>query len=271
MTNTKYSYGIALVRFNKQVPEVLMVKKRYTYHFFDFVMGNYKNTSDDDLRDLFGGMTFQEKLDVLYQNYNLLWYRIWLFWPLCSKDFDECCSVFGLTNSKNMKSRYYKNKEKYDCVMRNAERVRLLINKSANAELIWEIPKGRKNDMEQCVNTALREFEEETTVSISNIHVLWNVKPIVETFNDKGVRYVNTYYLAMHHVHDGAKSLKPVFYAVETSEKAEIEDIRWMNNATILGLNLEVGQKKRLVELVSCIFSIIKSTIKLKTSFSVAP
>ena len=37
----KYSYGIVLCRMNKNKPELLLIKKRNSYYFKDFVLGNY--------------------------------------------------------------------------------------------------------------------------------------------------------------------------------------------------------------------------------------
>lgn len=261
MKQNKHSFGIALVRFSNRMPELLMIKKRYTYQFADFVMGNYKN-SDDELQEMFCGMTFQEKLDILYCNFNLVWYRMWLFWPLDSPNFDRCCSSIGITNSKEMKTRYYSCKLKYESVMKNVARIRNLINKSSNADLIWEIPKGRKNDMETNADAAIREFTEETLVPLSKIWIMWHLAPLVESFSDHGVNYTNTFYIAIQF--EKHKSTKPAFNAIQTSEKAEVEDIRWMNLNDVKSLHLEAQQKKRLINLCTNIFSTIRANTKFR-------
>ena len=64
----KTSYGIALCRFNRDKnlqSEILMIKKRYTYHYFSFVFGHYKKYNNKHLQYLFNNMTFGEKIDIL--------------------------------------------------------------------------------------------------------------------------------------------------------------------------------------------------------------
>ena len=57
----KKSYGIACCRYNltTKLPEILMIKKRYTYAFFDFVFTKYKKNDDNRLCKLFDQMSIQ--------------------------------------------------------------------------------------------------------------------------------------------------------------------------------------------------------------------
>jgi hypothetical protein len=63
----KTSYGIALCRYNaskNNQPEILLIKKRYTYCYFSFVFGHYKKYNNKHLQYLFNNMSFGEKVDV---------------------------------------------------------------------------------------------------------------------------------------------------------------------------------------------------------------
>ena len=76
------SYGIALCRFNSnKEPEIILIKKRYTYYFFEFVLGKYQRNDNKYLFKLFNNMTYQEKMDILSLKFDTLWYKIWLEIP----------------------------------------------------------------------------------------------------------------------------------------------------------------------------------------------
>ena len=49
-------------------------------------------------------------------------------------------------------------------------------------ETEWEFPKGRRNYQEKDLDCALREFEEETGLSRTNIKIIENVMPFEEMF-----------------------------------------------------------------------------------------
>ena len=81
MPQTKKSYGVACCRFNKKNKlQILLIKKRYTYCFAAFVLGQY-NKNEKYLKFLFNGMTVQEKIDILSLNFDILWYKIWMEIP----------------------------------------------------------------------------------------------------------------------------------------------------------------------------------------------
>ena len=76
----KRSYGIALCRINKEF-EILLIKKKYTYYFFEFVYGNYKESNEKYLMFLFNNMTYEEKMCILNMKFSDMWYRITLTNP----------------------------------------------------------------------------------------------------------------------------------------------------------------------------------------------
>lgn len=84
------SYGIALCRQKHGTKgkflgyEVLLIQKRHTYQFVDFVLGRYTcdsnrtRSSDKRLAYLFSHMTSSEKLDILTFDFNVLWAKLWV-------------------------------------------------------------------------------------------------------------------------------------------------------------------------------------------------
>ncbi len=147
----KASYGIALCRYNAEKNnrvEIVMIKKRYSYAFFNFVFGRYKPNDSKYLKHLFNNMSFSEKIDILGMQFENMWYRIWLSIP--SKHFD-ISDIYNtnvaqtLSNVEKYRSFFQKkNKFEKNFVNDGGKRLKELIRQSTDAEIICETPKGGK-------------------------------------------------------------------------------------------------------------------------------
>lgn len=196
---TVKSYG--LVMYNDK--NILLIKKRITYSFIEFVNGKYDFSN---LLNLFKGMTSQEKLIILTCNFKFIWYH---------------CNLHMQNN------KYYKKaKIKFDLLQRSKmiENIKLLINKSENRELIWELPKGRPRKGELYINTAIREFYEETNIKNDNYRILFELEPIVYSFIDEGVNYIYYYYSAVMN----NTNFKPSLNYNASNMIFEISDIKFI-------------------------------------------
>ena len=80
---TRKSYGVAICRFNVKTEqyEMLLVKKRCTYNFVEFVLGHYTKNNDNRLHYLFNGMTNAEKLHILSLDYGQVYQSVFLTNP----------------------------------------------------------------------------------------------------------------------------------------------------------------------------------------------
>src|SRR5689334_7953221 len=61
--------------------EILMIRKRYTYAFAEFVNGKYSirtNAQRKKLTTMFNRMTIQELLNIMSLDFSKLWYHVWL-------------------------------------------------------------------------------------------------------------------------------------------------------------------------------------------------
>ena len=204
MTKNKYktSYGIALCRFNKEKnfqSEILMIKKRYTYHFFSFVFGQYKKYNNKQLQYLFNNMTFGEKIDILSMKFSNMWYRLWLCDPEKNYNINTIYTnkYDDQQQHQNLKC-YFRKKSKFETIFLRdgGKRLKRLINSSTNAVTPWEIPKGGMCNDELDLECAKREFEEETGINSNKYTILWNIKPIIVSHKDDNVIYRSVYYLA---------------------------------------------------------------------------
>lgn len=256
----KTSYGIALCRYNKEKnnqPEILMIKKRYTYHYFSFVLGHYKKYNNKQLQYLFNNMTFGEKVDILSMKFHTMWYRIWFWDPENSNTYDKKRNQGFIIDPKC----YAKKKAKFENIFSRdgGKRLMRLINNSTNSVTPWEIPKGSANPDEKDLDCARREFEEETNIYSDKYSILWNVKPIKSSHKDDNIIYNSVYYLASF---DTSSLWKPKVKFETNDQMVEIEQVQWVALSEIKFLNLNDDSKNRLQILYKKIIGAFKKNIK---------
>lgn len=178
-----HSYGVACVRKNPNTGryEVLMIKKRYTYAFIEFVRGVYDPYKDVDLEYMFDSMTITEKSLIQTRNFNTIW---------------NYCNGEPIKSSD--RSVYSRALKKHITLLeREGDVILRLLSQTKNATLLWEIPKGRPNRKETPLISAVREFEEETGLDKDSYRILFDEGTIEYSFIDCGVKYKYIYYLAV--------------------------------------------------------------------------
>ncbi len=177
------SYGVACVRQNANTGcyEVLMIKKRNTYSFIEFVRGMYDPYKDYDLEYMFGLMTIVEKSMIQTRDFSTIW---------------NYCNGVPLKNTE--RSVFARSLKKYNTLIGRGNDILLnLVSNTPNATLLWEIPKGRPNKKETPMVSATREFEEETGLKKDAYRLLLDEGTIEYTFIDCGVKYKYVYYIAV--------------------------------------------------------------------------
>jgi 8-oxo-dGTP pyrophosphatase MutT (NUDIX family) len=125
-----------------------------------------------------------------------------------------------------------------------------LINNSTTTwqETEWEFPKGHKNFQEKDIDTALREFEEETGYLKQNITIIDNIIPYEEIFigsNHKS--YKHKYYIA--YLNDDSTIL-PNF------QESEVSKIDWKTvDECLISIRPYNLEKKRIITQVNYVLT----------------
>ena len=245
------SFGIIAFRLNKnRVHEFLMISRRDTLGYIDFMRGKYSPYDTYYIINMMKQMTVTEKENLKTKSFNELWTDIWGEEKL----------------SNQYKTEEIISKEKYNLLKngimtkRGFLTLNNLLDESSNYGLWnepeWGFPKGRRNYHEKDYDCALREFTEETgfqTTKMKNIH---NILPFEETFTGSNYKsYKHKYYL-----------MYMPFEHSETNgkyEKTEVSEIAWKTYeecvSSIRSYNLE---KTRLITNIQCCL------LKYKTMFS---
>lgn len=234
---TKTSIGIIIIKINGTQPEALLVHKRCTYAFNEFIYGNYKSYSK--IETILEQMTTEELLDIWSLNFEQMWYRYCLNVNKQDIFYNKKCAKFQSTfmHDGGIKLR------------------KLIENTTIKGNLLWEVPKGRKlNIKETDINCAMREVEEETGIKKNQYNLIPNAKRKV-SFISCGVKYICIYHIALANnlltcEHKILKNLKNL------NRIQEVFEIKWYDIHNLRLLDSITG-KKWLESLISPAFRLV--------------
>lgn len=208
------SYGVIAFREGDDGFEYLMIRRKNSFGYIDFIRGKYSPYNLAQIKNTIDEMSLEEKNEIQTLSFENLWNNMW-----------------GDTNIKNHQ---YKNEEsvskkKFEllkegvvidsCLYTLKDIVKM--SETMWNETEWEFPKGRRNQKEKDLDCALREFQEETGISQNNLIVIDNLLPYEEMFigsNHKA--YKHKYFLALFnnlHKDYGLENLNN-FQATEVSK-----------------------------------------------------
>lgn len=182
------SHGLMIFSINEDRRiSVLLIKKRTTYAYIDFVNARYNKYDDESLCTLLGKMTNEEKLELMSMDFNRIIYKF----NFLKGGYKEADAVLS--------SRYERLKEAFDRNFGNdagRAKLKMLASRVGSTDLLWEFPRGRAYRGELSMNCAMREFYEETGISSDEYFMLPG-----ETFrlvqSDDGRDYTSHYYVGV--------------------------------------------------------------------------
>ena len=211
------SAGIIAYRDSEGGPEYLMIRRKDTLGFVDFIRGKYPLHGLMYLRNIVDEMTADEKSRLLTLEFSVLWRQLW-----------------GSSVGIQYRGEERVSREKFESLRRGVmgagERYTLasLIADSGGSwqEPEWGFPKGRRNYQERDLHCALREFEEETGYSKASLHVIQNLMPLEEVFTGSNYKsYKHRYYVAK--LADGARPRAPF-------QNSEVSKVEWKGSMDVL-------------------------------------
>ena len=209
----KKSVGVIL--YDKMGKNVLMVQKRTSYAFTDFIMGRYNKNNRRNILSKFNNMTIHEKILVRSLNFDLMWYHHTLNLdktPLYYRCLTKFTNNFLVNNNKLLKG--------------------LLNGSIRNVDLLWEPPKGRINDKESNLSCAMRELKEETGITSESYQIIKGHKVKKAHMADK-IKYVVYYYIAKCR-----EDVIPTFSVSNTVQAIELANTKWIPVRDIKGYNM---------------------------------
>jgi 8-oxo-dGTP pyrophosphatase MutT (NUDIX family) len=191
------SFGIICMRRSaSHGVQYLLVQRKDSLCFVEFVRGKYELWNGDYLLYLVSHMTADERTQLLTVPFTEIWRRLWAHKQgnrTFLKEYEQCLGKYEqLVRGVPMSfSGHAKMLMTLRTLLASVPATRVL------QEREWGFPKGRRNLNEHDRSCALREFQEETGLSHEAIELL-DMPCVEEVFTGcNGVRYRHVYYIAM--------------------------------------------------------------------------
>jgi len=172
------SYGMIVFRSSECGIQYLMIRRKNSFGYIDFIRGKYVMNNLEHLEILFNEMSLEEREQIKNNNFDTLLKTMW--------------GIQEIGYQIQNKGEEYVSQKKFESLKngvpigQNGQIVTIdsLIDNSTTKwlETEWEFPKGRRNFQEKDLDCALREFEEETGCSKKEIKVIENILPFEEMF-----------------------------------------------------------------------------------------
>lgn len=229
-----------LIRF----PQYLMVQRKFSLCFVEFVRGKYDLQNRGYIARLLESMTPVERERIRTMTFKELWYGFWQtdHSRVYARDFQQAHDKF-----RSLEQGYYLRHPVTKELSRVALAGLLDDTVSRQTEPEWGFPKGRRNINEKDLRCALREFREETGVDVREVHVHTGLRPLEEVFTGcNRVRYRHVYYVAQikqaveasagaHSSGEGLGELcEDVRLQGDRGQMREISRVSWLDAAGVL-------------------------------------
>jgi len=208
------SIGLISFRIHNDEIEYLMICRKDTLGYIDFIRGKYSVFNKDYILNMLKQMTNDEKQKLKTLNFEELWIDLWGTKSVSSQYKSEEIISYeklnSLTNGISINNNYYT--------------LELLIEESNHYPLWeepeWGFPKGRRNYQETDFECALREFNEETGYSTKQIMTFQNIYPFEEIFTGSNYKsYKHKYYLAYMKYNNTL--------VIDKFQKSEVSKLEW--------------------------------------------
>ena len=212
------SYGIILCRPSNKGVQFLMIRRKDSFGYIDFIRGKYSPYNIEQLQHTINEMSVIEKKQIITEPFNKLWAMMW--GNTSSENQFRSEESISVKKFELITNGVYINNVKYT--------LRDLVEKSETTwtETEWEFPKGRRNPQERDLDCGLREFEEETGYSQNNIAIIENILPFEEIFigsNHKS--YKHKYFLA--YMSEYKNQEKDDMVNLQKFQKSEVSKLEW--------------------------------------------
>lgn len=210
------SLGIILFRVTKEVPQYLLICRKDTLGYVEFMRGKYNIENYKYIYSIFEIMTRKERIGLIENDFDTLWNKLWMN-----------------KNLSNYHNEYENSKKKFNILKKgvSVEENKFIDLNILNNEVKinyekpeWGFPKGRRNQREGDLECANREFKEETLINENEYKIIHDLSPSTEIFlGTNNIRYKHVYYVA--------ESTNFREIAVDKSnfqQVSEISDIKWL-------------------------------------------
>ena len=181
------SFGICAIKLCENIPYYLLIRRRDSLAYVEFLRGKYKLDNSTYISVLLNGMTAEERNRLLAIPFDKLWENLW---------FSQITRQF--------RNEYENAKRTFESIKHTGDVHGKLLNryiedaKTDWKDAEWGFPKGRRSVHESETACALREFQEETGIPGKFVTILKHEAPLCEEYvGTNGIPYKQVYYLGI--------------------------------------------------------------------------
>lgn len=208
------SYGVLLYKHFGNKLKYLLVRRKDSLAYVEFIRGKYNLENTLYIKNLFIRMTMDETQKIENNSFDDLWSRLWVN-----------------TYSKHKKEYNY-SQEKFNKLklIKPDKDISLLEEILSNVSHEWDtpewgFPKGRRNTFETDLSCAEREFNEESGLTKRDYIILKHLNPVYEVFKgSNNVQYKHIYYIGVC-----LNDTEVCINNKNPHQMAEIGDIGWFD------------------------------------------
>jgi len=211
------SLGVIAFRNNNGSLEYLMIRRKETLGYIDFMRGKYQINDREYIKNMLKQMTNEERSNIIVKDFDELWKKIW---------GDE-----GYNNKYKMEET--SSKDKFNMLKHGSLKMEFTLKDLLSEvdevwnEPEWGFPKGRRNYQEKDYDCAVREFCEESGYNENSIEPLVNVIPFEETFTGSNYKSYKHKYFLMYMKQSETKD-------TSSFQKSEVSKMEWCSLDTCL-------------------------------------
>tara|TARA_Y100000389_G_scaffold112868_2_gene110007 strand:+ start:6250 stop:7008 length:759 start_codon:yes stop_codon:yes gene_type:complete len=223
------SYGIILVRKNTiGEPEFLLVCRRSTYCYVDYLLGKYNENNMEYFNFMIENMTELERNKIIENSYSDLWNELYSG----TRNTNGPFYCYVQTKFQRMLGLFKKQHSILPSIYSSPE---------------WGFPKGRLNLREDPLDCAIRELYEETRIIPEMYSIEKKILPFEEKYvGTNGIGYRNLFCVAFPKV-----GCKGFIDETNNAQTREIGNIKWMGYMEAMkSFRLNEKSKKCILEKV---------------------
>jgi 8-oxo-dGTP pyrophosphatase MutT (NUDIX family) len=231
------SFGIICYKIENSEIKYLMVQRKDSLAFMEFVRGKYDISNISYITELIAQMTINEKKLLSNNDFDIIWNYAW------------CQTNINIKHT----SEYIESKKKYNILIQNNTLINILKELvNINNEQEWGFPKGRRKLKESNIDCAIREFCEETRILKTDIDIKKELNNFEEIFyGSNNILYKHVYYVA--------KINKKVKLIIDSNCMEQVREIRALEWNTFKEVLNKI--KKKNIERIE-IFKLTDKLIK---------
>jgi len=246
-TSPTTSYGIIIFKIENKIPKLLMINRKDSLCYIDFIRGKYDINNINYIQILIDKFSIKEKENIILYDFETLWRKLWLI-----NHGEECKFKRDYDNSvikfQKLKNGYF------DEILNTTINLNYFINKSATdyETSEWEFPKGRKTNNEKNMDCAIRECDEETNYNSDDYDIIINLAPITELYmGENKIKYRHIYYLSV------LKNYQKGIEIKTKEQRMEVYEMKWLTYEE--SLTKMRDYHKTRIKLINDIFPLINN------------